>query len=133
MTRPSALPPPFVLLVDDHECTLQRLAEIVRLAGHRCVLARSGAEALAYCVEHRPRVVVTDLVMPQLGGDILALWMRSRYPSTPLVLVTGEDLDSDRLAPLRTRFAAILPKPIDPERLLALIARWMSPPWELEA
>src|SRR5437899_1053945 len=90
----SALPAarPFVMLVDDHDPSLRQLCEAVQRAGHRCVAARSASDALVYCDTRRPHVVVTDLAMPGLDGDVFAHWLKARYPSVPLVLVTGEDI-----------------------------------------
>src|SRR4051812_39840645 len=62
----------YVLLVDDHEPSLFQLRDLVELSGHRCIATSSGSEALAYCERSRPRVVVTDLTMPNLDGRGLA-------------------------------------------------------------
>jgi CheY-like chemotaxis protein len=124
---------PYVLLVDDHEPSLRRLDEVVRLSGHRCVQARSGAEALCWCETRRPRVVVTDLVMPDLDGRGLARWLQARYPSVPIILMTGQPFDSGSLCELQRTFTAILPKPIDIPRLLGLIERLMPPQPQAQA
>src|SRR5437762_14327738 len=84
---------PYVLLVDDHEPSLSRLYELVRLSGHRCLAARSGTEALLCCDNRRPWVVVTDLAMPNLDGRGLARWLQARHPSVPIILMTGEDFE----------------------------------------
>jgi CheY-like chemotaxis protein len=112
----------FVLLVDDHETCLRLLRDIVESAGHHCVTACSATEALLCCDCRRPQAVVTDFMMPDLDGHVLCNWMKARYPTVPLVLMTGLDLDGPRLLCLRETFAAILSKPVDPRRLLDLLA-----------
>ena len=107
---------PYVLLVDDHEPSLQRLDELLRNSGHRCMVARSGAEALACCDNGRPRVVVTDLSMPNLDGRGLARWLQSRCPSVPIILMTGQAFDPGSLDELKRTFTATCcQKPIDIE------------------
>src|SRR4051812_12451059 len=91
---PAGLPDePFVLLVDDHESCLRLLRQLVETTGHPCVPAESAVDALVYCDSRPPRAVVTDLMMPQIDGQGLARWLKARYPSVPIVLVTGQDLE----------------------------------------
>ena len=89
---------PFVLLVDDHAPSLRQLQDVVTLFGHPCVSAGSASDALVYCDARSPRVVVTDLSMPDLDGQGLARWLKARYPTLPIILVTGEELDAPTLA-----------------------------------
>ena len=119
---------PYVLLVDDHEPTLRRLDELLSNSGHRCIAARSASEALACCDHLRPRVVVTDLAMPNLDGRGLARWLQARCPSVPIILMTGQVFDPSSLDELERTFTAVLPKPIDIDRLLGLLDRLMPPP-----
>lgn len=116
---------PYVLLVDDHVPSLRRLGEVVQGAGHACVVASSGCLALAHCEVRRPQVIVTDLSMPNLDGRGLAHWIRARYPSVPLVLMTGEVLDPPMLVALQHTFTAVFRKPIDPDRFLQCLDRLM--------
>jgi CheY-like chemotaxis protein len=117
----------YVLLVDDHEPSLRQLEELVCQSGHPCVAARSGTEALMCCDNCCPRVVVTDLTMPNLDGRALARWLQARHPSVPIVLMTGQAFDPRSLGELRRTFTAVLPKPIDVDRLLGLLDRLMPP------
>jgi len=120
-------PSRFVLVVDDDTLCLDLLRVLLESAGHRCVTASSGAEALARCDEQRPLAVVTDFSMPGLDGAVLAHWFRARYPEVPLVMMTGQDLDAPAMVELRRDFTAILQKPCDPERLLAVLHEHLPP------
>lgn len=126
--RAEATRSPYVLLVDDDDPSLRLLQTIVELAGHRCVPARSATDAISSCDCARPQVVVTDLMMPNLDGHGLALWLRKRYPSVPIILLTGEDLDPrDRLR-FRETFAAVFTKPLDVASFLNRLGRFMPAP-----
>jgi CheY-like chemotaxis protein len=116
---------PYVLLVDDHMPSLKRLCEIVEGAGHPCVMAASATEALTYCDARRPQVVVTDLSMPNLDGRGLASWLSARFPSMPLILMTGQSLDASALESLNRTFLAVLPKPVDIDWFLKCLDRLM--------
>ncbi len=114
-------PEPFVLLVDDHEPSLIKLQKLVESAGYACVATPSAPEALVLCDARRPTLVVTDLSMPRLDGQGLARWLKARYPSMPILLVTGEVLDAPAQASLRRTFAAVLPKPLQVETFLSIV------------
>lgn len=118
---------PYVLLVDDHRPTLRQLQEVIALEGYECMTAGSGAEAIRQCDRRPPRVVITDLAMPNLDGRGLARWLRARFPSVPLILVTGEILDGADLAALFCTFSAVYSKPVDVSSLLEHVARIMPP------
>ncbi len=126
-TAPARPARPYVLLVDDHIPSLRQLRDIVATAGHACRTAGSATEALRQCDLVRPRLVVTDLAMPNLDGQGLARWLHARCPSVPLILLTGEMLDRRALAALRPTFAAVMTKPVDVAGLLGLIDRLMPP------
>jgi len=126
-TPPSPLTP-FVLLVDDQEPCLSLLHIIVESAGYHCVSFSSGIDALVYCDMRTPQAVVTDLELPWLNGAVLANWLKARYPSIPLLLVTGQDLEDASIERLRSTFSEILPKPVDPRRLLAVLEHSIAAP-----
>jgi DNA-binding NtrC family response regulator len=115
----------YVLLVDDHEPSLRQLRELVRLSGHACIATSSITDALSHCDLCKPRVVVTDLTMPNLDGVGLARWLQARHPSVPMVLMTGQSFDPRSLDELQRTFTAVLPKPIDVDRFLDLLDRLM--------
>jgi CheY-like chemotaxis protein len=120
-TLPAPTVEPFVLVVDDHEPSLVKLQRVIEAAGYQCVAAASAPEALVVCDARRPALVVTDLAMPRLDGQGLARWLKARYPSVPILLVTGEVLDAPAQADLGRTFAAVLTKPLEVESFLHLI------------
>src|SRR5436305_7347023 len=84
---------PYVLLVDDELQSVQPLGELVRYSGFPAVVTKSATDALACCFHRRPSVLVTDLVMPGPDGRALAQRVRRRHPKTPIILVTGQNLE----------------------------------------
>ena len=118
--------PPFILLVDDHQPSLDKLRQLVEAAGHVCVTTPSAPEALIFCDSRRPTLVVTDLAMPRLDGAGLARWLKARYPALPILLLTGELLDSPTRSNLRETFSAVLSKPLEIEPFLSLLQQLMT-------
>ena len=125
---PTAPPERFILLVDDHEPSLRGLRQVVESAGYACVAFPTSPEALSFGLAKRPTLVVTDLVMPDLDGRGLARRFKSRDPSLPILLLTGEMLDDPALSALKQTFDAVFTKPLQVESFLRRISDLMPPP-----
>lgn len=116
-----------VLLVDDMRINLMVLAAKLKKLNYSCEVANSGSHALELIPLFKPDIIVTDLWMPNMNGDELALRVRAMpdYNKLPIFVVTA-DLDNPVGFDM-TVFSGILQKPIDDVRLQELLAS-VSPP-----
>jgi two-component system, NtrC family, response regulator HydG len=112
-----------VLLVDDDANFLRTLSNILTEHGHRPLAAGSLVEALALLERDDPAVVVLDLRLDDVLPRDAVLAIRRVSPLAALVLCSGYPaLMEDTLAAFPAEwFRAVLPKPFDPERLLAVL------------
>ena len=80
-----------VLVVDDEPEIRQMVSDFVRRLGHRVLTAGNADEALrvALPVLDQIDVVLTDVVMPVTDGFELALMLRQRKPSLPVIVMSG--------------------------------------------
>ena len=78
-----------VLVADDQPLLCEILTEYLTNDCHSVVTAKDGREALERFSEGKFDLVITDQVMPEMTGDQLAGAIKTRSPSTPVVLVTG--------------------------------------------
>jgi two-component system response regulator HydG len=78
-----------VLIVDDDRSNLESLERIFVKEGWHVALASSGAEALEVVRREHPSVIVTDLMMPGMGGEELLRAVKAMSPETEVVLVTA--------------------------------------------
>lgn len=80
-----------VLLVDDEPSIGETLGLVLERTGHRVVVARDGAAALAEFDRHRDSiaVVLTDINMPGMGGMELIAKLRSRAPRLRIIAMSG--------------------------------------------
>jgi CheY-like chemotaxis protein len=84
-----------ILIVDDDPSVAELLAEAVRSAGHEALVALDGAEALRMLESTPFDGVFLDVVMPDMGGLVALARIRSRWPTLPVVIMSGhanEDL-----------------------------------------
>lgn len=116
----------YVLIVDDDDDIRNVMGYVLEAEGYNVVTAASGAAALA-ALENTgpPAVVLLDLMMPDMnGGELLtALRAKAAWATLPVVLVSGDTALEQRARDLRASDA--LAKPIQLERLLGVVERWV--------
>jgi len=94
-------------------------------AGHRCVTASNGAEALVLAANTPIDLVLTDQNMPVMDGLTLVRSLRAipRFSNTPILVLTTETGDDMRARGRSAGATGWLTKPFDPATLLAVIDR----------
>lgn len=78
-----------ILVVDDEPEVREILGEMLARAGHEVFRAADGEEGLRAFREHRPDLVVTDLLMPVRGGLSLIVEMREVDPEARVLAISG--------------------------------------------
>jgi len=122
--------PGAILLVEDDPDIRESFQDLLELAGFRLVTAENGRQALEVLShDPLPAVVLLDMMLPVMSGNELLAAMRQsdRLARIPVVILsTGTKLMG---AKDRARYAstygisAVLPKPVDPDRLIELLNR----------
>ena len=81
-----------VILVDDNESHLTSLKDAVRTLGHECIAFSDPGEAIDYCRDEHPPLVITDIRMPEVSGlDLLdAIKSNTATRTIDVILVTGQ-------------------------------------------
>lgn len=113
-----------VLVADDSRDTADSSARILRNAGHDVAVAYDGTEAVAVARTFRPEFVLLDISMPQMDGYAAAREIREACPggAPVLIAVTGWGERADRARAMAAGFDHHFAKPVDPQRVLQLIA-----------
>ena len=109
-----------ILVVDDEP----NIAELIELylsrEGYHVVTADSGEAALRAVAEHRPRLVVLDIGLPDIDG--LEVCRRLRQTSTiPVIFLTARDGEVDRVVGLELGADDYITKPFSPPELVARV------------
>ncbi len=78
-----------ILVVDDEAVALKNLCYILKKEGYRVVAAKSGKQALSYLDKQEFALVLTDLKMPQVDGMQVLKRVKTLYPHTEVIMITG--------------------------------------------
>lgn len=112
-----------ILLVEDEPTLLRVLEMVLTEAGYDVTTCSDGDEALRKFAASPDawQVVVSDVTMPRLSGDRLALALREIRPRLPVILMTGNTMLVTPRRLLALGVAAVLEKPCAIEDLLGTI------------
>ena len=106
-----------VLLVDDEEEFVSAFSERLELRGIEVDSALNGEDALAIMVEKTFEVVILDVMMPGLGGLEVLKQIKSAYPNTQVILLTGHGATKEGIEGMRLGAFDYLIKPVDIEEM----------------
>jgi two-component system response regulator ResD len=123
-----------VLVVDDEPTILDVVGRYMERAGYETHRAADGPEALRLAAEHRPDLVVLDLMLPGIDGiEVMRQLHEGPGPRTAVIMLTARGEESDRLVGLRQGADDYVVKPFSPAELVArvdAVLRRVSPPDE---
>ena len=122
-----------LLVVDDEADTRELLARVLTEEGATVQKAGSSAEALEFCLEQPPDVLISDIGMPGEDGYALIRRIRKLPPQSPsadgraspsrvpAIALTAFARSEDRILALNAGFQAHVAKPAEPDELIATI------------
>jgi CheY-like chemotaxis protein len=101
------------------------LADTLKMLNYQTLQAANGREALAVLEQHADAIalVLSDLVMPEMGGQALFHAMRQRGLTLPVVILSGHPLESELEVLQAQGLAGWLLKPTSMRQLGQLLAR----------
>ena len=111
----------WILVVEDDEDMGENLQRILTLAGYQVHLARDGAEAITVLQTQPFHLVLTDLLMPRMGGLELLGEIRRLGPSLPVVFLSAFGKQAAFAKAMDLGAAGFVTKPFHANSLLAVI------------
>jgi two-component system, NtrC family, response regulator len=114
---------PHVLIVDDELNIRRVLAAMLAREGYEVTAAADGEQALAVLQKTPVHVVVTDLVMPRLGGLELLGRIGSEFPDVPVIVITAHGTVDSAVQALKAGAFDYITKPFEQDELKKVIAK----------
>jgi DNA-binding NtrC family response regulator len=110
-----------VLIAEDDAAQRVGLQQLLKSWGFAVEAAADGEEALAKAAAFRPTIVLSDMVMPKMGGLDLLTSLRQDDPDLTMVLMTGQGTVETAVTAIKQGAYDYLAKPVDPQRLKILL------------
>jgi len=117
-----------ILLVDDEESMRETTGEVLESLGYKVFMAVDGQEALEIFKAHRQEIalILTDIVMPMVGGIELAKSIRQLDKDVPIIFATGYDKESAIPAEDHIEQSTIINKPFSFKKLSRLMRQMLG-------
>ncbi len=99
------------------------IEELLTDAAYKVILAVDGEDGVQKCLEHRPALVVTDMIMPGMNGTEVILKIREKSPGTQIIAMSagGELGPQVALTVPSAMQIHTIAKPVDPGTLLETV------------
>jgi two-component system, cell cycle sensor histidine kinase and response regulator CckA len=103
-----------LLLVEDEPSVRDLACDILESHGYNVLRANNGQEGLRVaqeCKDKSIRLVITDVIMPQMSGKVMAEWLKASYPEMKILFTSGYTDDAIAHHGVLEPGVALLPKP----------------------
>lgn len=112
---------PRILVVDDEVYIADLLVTALRYEGFETRKAGAGRDALASIAEFRPRLVILDVLLPDIDGFEVARRLRAEGQHVPVLFLTARDTTEDKVRGLTVGGDDYVTKPFSVEEIVARV------------
>ena len=116
-----------VLVVDDEQNLRKAVHRTLTKAGYDVIEAEDGEKGIAAVQAGdnplRLDVIICDVHMPKVGGKEVVTYLKSQFPSVPIIVLTGDPQYEDATDFLANGASAYLAKPFEPAALVKTVAK----------
>jgi len=109
-----------IMVVDDEIRILNFLKSKLKAAGYEALTASNGQEALDLVQTREPDLIVLDVLMPVMSGLEMLKELRT-FSKVPVIILSAKGSDIDKIKGLGLGADDYLPKPFNPDELVARI------------
>ncbi|MGW4912628.1 HAMP domain-containing protein [Streptomyces sp. NPDC004270] len=117
-----------VLIVDDDIRNVFALTSVLEQHGLSVLYAENGREGIEVLEQHDDvAVVLMDIMMPEMDGyaTTTAIRRMPQFAGLPIIALTAKAMKGDREKAIESGASDYVTKPVDPDHLLAVMAKWM--------
>ena len=112
-----------LLLVDDEPGLREAVKDYLQESGFTVQVASNARDGWDLMQQNTPDLVISDIMMPQVDGYQFLKQVREdpRFKTLPVVFLTAKGMTTDRIQGYQAGVDAYLPKPFDPDELVAIV------------
>lgn len=112
-----------LLLVDDEPGLREAVKDYLEDSGFKVKVASNAREGWELMQQNTPDLLISDVMMPQVDGYQFLKQVREdpRFKRLPVVFLTAKGMTTDRIQGYQAGVDAYLPKPFDPDELVAIV------------
>jgi CheY-like chemotaxis protein/HPt (histidine-containing phosphotransfer) domain-containing protein len=131
----AGVPGAHILVADDNEISLEVAVELLKRAGHHCQPVSTGRQAVEEALKGEYDLILMDCQMPEMDGFEATRVIRKHEREAglpaggqyrlPIIALTANAIKGDRELCLEAGMDDYLAKPLEPDRLLEMLARYL--------
>ena len=118
-----------VLVVEDDPSVRELARGVLKAQGYEVLTAPNGQDALRVAREHQGQpiaLIVTDVIMPRMGGVVMADWLKTTYPDLKVLFTSGYTEDAIAHHGVLDEGVEFLPKPYTPKNLARKVRKMLD-------
>ena len=115
-----------ILIVDDDHELSDGLRIVLERQGHKVMQARDGHQGKAIIHQHRPDLVILDMMMPRMGGYPVLEHFKGKPDAPPIIMITANEGSRHKAYAEYLGVIDYIRKPFAMERLLEAVQRGLA-------
>lgn len=117
-----------ILVVDDDYELSDGIRAVLENLGHKVLQARDGQQGKQLVYQHRPDLVILDMMMPRMGGYPVLEHFRDKPNAPPIIMITANEGSRHKAYAEYLGVVDYIRKPFAMERLLEAVEKGLNPP-----
>jgi len=117
-----------VLVIDDERMMCELLKAVLARHGHEIIMAFNGRDGIALFKQHRPRITLLDLVLPDINGIQVLQEIRAIDPHAPALMLTGQATEAMEAQARQMGILDFLRKGLSVDVLVRALEKALQPP-----
>lgn len=113
-----------IVVIDDDISTLESISSYLQEIGYEVYIAVNGIDGLELIKQHKPDLVISDVMMPEMGGMELNNILKSINFNLPVIFISAYDWETGEK---QYDYFAFMPKPIDIFELVKQVELALTP------
>ena len=118
-----------LLVVEDEPAVRHLACQVLRAQGYEVLSATNGQDGLHVARQHKGAaisLVITDVIMPLMGGKVMAEWLKATFPDLKVLFTSGYTDDAISQHGVLDQGVAFLPKPYTPATLARTVREMLD-------